>query len=155
MLGASDYWMLLEWQHHCSPHVHGIAFVCRCSRHSKSSDLKWCVCERADLSHQQDCLYHQPSCSAWWIRHWKCSHTSATKLILMLWISVNICLTLWLLASVSHCSAAYCLHMRGGQLLSLPKTKQLQSDSELVTEDGDPQLFITINGVLVNSYNPV
>ena len=73
----------------------------------------------------------------------------------MLWISVNICLTLWLLASVSHCSAAYCLHMRGGQLLSLPKTKQLQSDSELVTEDGDPQLFITINGVLVNSYNPV
>ena len=27
MLKATDYWMRFEWQHHGSPHVHGVAWL--------------------------------------------------------------------------------------------------------------------------------
>ena len=27
ILGATDYWMRFEWQHHGSPHVHGLAWL--------------------------------------------------------------------------------------------------------------------------------
>ena len=27
VLGATDYWLWFEWQHHGSPHVHGLAWL--------------------------------------------------------------------------------------------------------------------------------
>ena len=27
VLGATDYWLRFEWQHHLSPHVHGLAWL--------------------------------------------------------------------------------------------------------------------------------
>ncbi len=64
-----------------------------------------------------------------------------------------------LVATCQHhtrCSAAYCLRTRDGQQrCCFGYPKQLQPQTTILTEDGEPTLLTTRNDGLINSYNPM
>ena len=165
VLGASDYWMRFEWQHRGSPHVHGLAWF------PDASDVEQ-VLTSTDTS---DAAKEHP------LQYIDRIVSTANPAILPDGSNADcapppktdphICNKPYaevedfqqdlsdLVATCqrhTRCSAAYCLRTRDGQQkFRFGYPKQLQLETTLVVENGEPELLTARNDGLVNSFNPV
>jgi hypothetical protein len=165
VLGATDYWFRFEWQHHGSPHVHGLAWF------PDAPDVEQVLDDSSSISTTaKEALLHYidnvrtinpavlPDGS-------NVSDAPPPK------TNPHICNKPYsevedfdqdladLIATCqrhTRCSAAYCLRTRNGQQkYRFGYPKPLQPETAFVTEDNDPVLLTARNGCLVNSFNPV
>ena len=164
VLGVTDYWLRFEWQHHGSPHVHGLAWLPNApdveqllsspdtSDATKEELVKFAdnivtTCNPAILPDGSN-LDDAPSPKT---DPHVCNQVygNIQDLDKDLADLVATC------QSHTRCSAAYCLRTRNGrQECRFGYPKPLQPHTTIVMEE-EPTILTARNDGMVNSFNPV
>ena len=68
VLGATDYWLRIEWQHRGSPHVHGLAWLPDTPDVERLGDSASVAIEEKIIKYAAG-FHHQPCCPPRWQQH--------------------------------------------------------------------------------------
>ena len=162
VLGVTDYWLRFEWQHHGSPHVHGLAWLPDTPDVEQllvdtNDDLKEEIIKHADrfVSTIHPAVLPDGSNIADAPIPRVNPHIRNKMYRDIQDLDEDLADLVATCQQHTRCSAAYCLRKKNGkQECWFGYPKPLQPHTAVAIED-EPTLLTARNDRMINSYNPV